>query len=81
MQPSSLDTLPEILLRGVELAGDRRRTRYSRLRKAVAEGLAPPDALKVKRKPKDERHEAVDPVLSDEMRDRMGAAKAMRSRD
>ncbi len=32
VQPSSLDTLPEILLRGVDLAGDRRRTRYSRLR-------------------------------------------------
>ena len=39
----------------------------------MAEGLAPADALKVKRKPKNESHEAVDPVLSDEMKARMGA--------
>ena len=80
-QPSSLHTLSEILMRGVELAGDRRRTRYFRLRKAVAEGLATAEALKVNRKPRNESHEAVDPTLSDEMMARMSAGKSMRSRD
>jgi hypothetical protein len=61
--PSTLSTLPEILLHGVELAGDRRRTRYSRLRKAVKDGLVAPDALKVRR----HKTEAVDPELSDEL--------------
>lgn len=37
--------VPEILLKGVELAGDRRKTRYSRLRKVVETGLVDPDAL------------------------------------
>jgi hypothetical protein len=38
----------------VELAGDRRKTRYSRLRKAVENGLVNADALKVRRQPKTE---------------------------
>jgi hypothetical protein len=46
----SLVTLPEILLKGVELAADRRKTRYSRLRKAVENGLVDANALKVKRR-------------------------------
>ena len=37
--PSTLGTLPEILMRGVELAGDRRKTRHLRLRKAREHGL------------------------------------------
>jgi hypothetical protein len=47
---------------GIELAGDRRRTRYSRLRKAVENGLADADAQKVRRLPKAEETEHVDPV-------------------
>jgi len=31
-------------MKGVELAGDRRHTRYTRLRKAIADGLAPAPA-------------------------------------
>ena len=75
---SSLVTLPEILLKGVDLAGDRRKTRYSRLRKALKNGLVDADELKVQRQSKTE---AVDPELSDVMKARMGARKSMRSRD
>jgi hypothetical protein len=48
---SSMITVPEILLKSVELAGDRWKTRYSRLRKAIEGGLARPDELKVKWRP------------------------------
>jgi len=53
--------LPEILLKGVELAGDRRKTRYDRLRKAIEGGLAQPDELKRKQPVS----EAVDPALDE----------------
>jgi Protein of unknown function (DUF3987) len=43
---------------------DRRKTRYVRLRKAIANGLADPDELKVKCKPAVEP-EAVDPALDE----------------
>jgi hypothetical protein len=56
--PPPLSGLTEILMRGVELAQDRRRTRYSRLRVAVENGLLPADALKVRRSPKAEETEA-----------------------
>lgn len=58
-------TVPEILLKGVELAGDRRKTRYSRLRTAVKNGLVDADEPKVQRQSKTD---AVDPELSDVMR-------------
>jgi hypothetical protein len=57
--------LTEILLRGVELAQDRRKTRYSRLRKAVENGLIEADALKARPSPKVEETEAADPALGD----------------
>ena len=65
--PPPLSGLTEILLRGVELAQDRRKTRYSRRRTAVENGLLPADALKVRRAPKVEETEAVDPALGDEL--------------
>ena len=43
------ESLSEILLRTSELAGDRRSTRYPRLRAAVGAGLLPVNALKVRR--------------------------------
>jgi hypothetical protein len=43
---------------------DRRKTRYVKLRKAIANGLAGPEELKVKRKPVVET-EAVDPALDE----------------
>jgi hypothetical protein len=70
--------LPEILMRGVELAQDRRKTRYSRLRAAVENRLLTADALKVQRQPKTE---AVDPELSDVMKARMSGRKSRRSWD
>ena len=45
---SSPDSLAGILLRGSVLAGDRRRVRYGRLRKAVADGLEEPGVLSAK---------------------------------
>ena len=63
--PPLLSGLTEILMKGVELAQDRRKTRYSRLRTAVENGLLPADALRVKRSRVDA--EAVDPVLGDEL--------------
>jgi hypothetical protein len=60
--------LTEILLRGVELAQDLRKTRYTRLRAAAENGL--PDAVALKVQPE---NEAVDPDLSDAMKARMGA--------
>ena len=48
----------------IELLQDRRRTRYSRLRKAIAAGLEQPEALKVTRKPQVQT-EAVDPELEE----------------
>jgi hypothetical protein len=71
-------TLPEILLKGVELAGDRRKTGYSRLRKAVENGLVEADALKMRMHPKTE---AVDPELSDVMKARMGSGSSIRRRN
>jgi hypothetical protein len=59
--------LTEILLRGVELAQDRRKTRYSRLGAAMENGLADADALKVQHSPKVWETEAVDPALGDEL--------------
>jgi len=56
--------LPEILLKGVELAQDRRKTRYSRLREAIDAGLGSPEERKPKRKPS-EPTEAVDPELDE----------------
>jgi hypothetical protein len=47
---------------------DRRKTRYVRLRKAIANGLADPDELKAKRKVDSE---AVDPALGDELAARL----------
>jgi len=35
-QSSSLQTVPKILMKGIELAGDRRRTRYPRLIKTAS---------------------------------------------
>lgn len=58
---SSLVSLPEILLKGLELAGDRRNARYVRLRKAIDGGLARPDELKGKQPVT----EAVDPQLDE----------------
>ena len=72
---SPLHSLTEILLRGVELAADRRKTRYSRQRTAVKNGLVDADELKVQRQSKPE---AVDPPLSDAMIARM--SRSMRSR-
>ena len=64
-------------MRGVALAQDRRKTRYSRLRKAVKNGLVAPDAFKVRCQPETE---AVDTELSDAMKARMTMAKSMESR-
>jgi hypothetical protein len=58
-------------MKGVELAQDRRKTRYSRMHSAVENGLLPPDTLKVRRTPKVEETEAVDPVLGDELTARL----------
>ena len=58
---SALLTLAEIPLRGVELDEDRRMTRYVRLRKAIAEGIERPDALKRKQP----ESEAVEPALDE----------------
>jgi hypothetical protein len=52
-------SLAEILLKGAELAGDRRKTRYVRL--ASTEGIARPDELKRKQP----ETEAVDPELDE----------------
>ena len=54
----------EILLKGVKLAADRRKTRY----KPVENGLLDADALKVRRKVETE---AVDPALGDELAARL----------
>jgi hypothetical protein len=43
------ESLSEILLRALVLSGDRRSTRYPRLRAAVEAGLLPASALKVRR--------------------------------
>jgi hypothetical protein len=49
-QPPPLSGLTEILLRGVELAQDRRRTRYVRQRRAMKEGTEPLDVVNVPQK-------------------------------
>ena len=54
-------------MRGVELAQNRRKTRYSRLRAAVESGLADADELKVRCSPKVEDTQALDPALGDEL--------------
>jgi hypothetical protein len=54
-------------MKGVELAQDRRKTRYLRLRTAVENGLMDARALKARRAPKVEETEAVDPALGDEL--------------
>ena len=61
--PPPLSGLTEILMRGVELAQDRRKTRYSRLRNAAGNGLVDADDLKVRLSPQLAETEAVDPVL------------------
>jgi hypothetical protein len=71
-------TLPEILLKGVELAGDRRKTRYTRLSTAVKYGLVVADELKVQGQRKTD---AVDPELSDVMKGRIGVGSSMRTLD
>ena len=68
-------TLAEILLSASQLSGDRRSTRYPRQRKAVADGLASPDVLEVKRA-KGKLHlptenEAIEPDLPQELLDRL----------
>jgi hypothetical protein len=47
--PAQKESLSEILLRTSVIAGDRRSTRYPRLRAAVGAGLLPANALKVRR--------------------------------
>jgi hypothetical protein len=64
--PSPFASLPEILMRGVELAQDRRKTRYVRLRRAMKQGVELHEAKRVHRKPSAD-NEAVDPVLGDEL--------------
>jgi len=60
------ELIADILLRASVLSGDRRKTRYSRLRSAIANGLVPASALSVKQ-PKGKKrkvsNEAADPVL------------------
>ena len=73
--PPPLSGLTEILMRGVELAQDRRKTRYSRLRAAAENDLADADALKVRCVPKLEETEAVDPVLGDELMARLSRGR------
>jgi hypothetical protein len=68
-------TLAEILLSASQLSGDRRSTRYPRQRKAMTDGLASPDVLKVKRG-KGKLHlptenEAIEPDLPQELLDRL----------
>jgi hypothetical protein len=68
---SPFASLPEILMRGVELTQDRRKTRYIRLRKAAKQGAVPVEPSKVRPQ---QDNEAVDPELSDAMMARMTAA-------
>jgi hypothetical protein len=65
-RPSSLQTLPEILMRGVELAQDRRKTRYVRLRRAMKHDPEPPEVVKVQRKPSAD-DKALDTALGDDL--------------
>ena len=67
---SSPATLVDLLLEASQLSGDRRKLRYPRLRKAVAEGLESPDVLKVKRA-KRAKSDGVDPELPEEVVDRL----------
>jgi hypothetical protein len=65
VQPSVLDSLPQILLRGMDLPGNGRKTRSSRLRKVVKQGAKPLEVVKAYQKPS--ASEAVDPALGDEL--------------
>jgi len=75
---SQPQTFAEMILRASELSGDRRRTRYVRLRKAMESGLEDPGALSAKQ-PKGKKrnnqvtrsNEAVDPQLPDEVMARL----------
>ena len=64
----------EFLERASLLGGDRRKVRYSRLRAAVANGLAPVSVLSAKQ-PKGKRrkvhNQAVDPVLPEALKKRI----------
>lgn len=75
---SQQESLAEIMLRASTLAGDRRHSRYSRLRKAVASGLEDRSVLsakqpkgKVRRNKLTKVNEAVEPDLPDEVRQRL----------
>jgi len=64
----------ELLERANVLAGDWRKTRYSRLRAAVANGLAPASVLSAKqpkRKRRNVPNQAVDPVLPEALKRRI----------
>jgi hypothetical protein len=68
------ESIADILLRASVLAGDRRKTRYQRLRAAVANGLAPATVLSAKQ-PKGKRgkvsNQAVDTVLPEALKKRI----------
>jgi len=65
-QQPPLQGLTEILLRGVELAQDRRKTRYIRLRRAMKQSAEPVEVMKQPRKPSAD-DEALDQALGDEL--------------
>jgi hypothetical protein len=69
-----LESLTEILMRGVELAG----MQYQKPRKAAKNRWVAPDALNEQRQ---RETEAVDPEISDAMKARMSAVGSMRSLD
>ena len=70
----SPESLAEILLRASTIAQDRRKTRYPRLRKAVADGLEPASVLSAKQ-PKGKKrrsgNNAITPDLPDEVTARL----------
>ena len=74
----SPESLAEILMRASTIAQDRRKVRYTRLRKAVEAGLEPPSVLRAKQ-PKGKRRNikltdanaAVDPQLPSEVTARL----------
>jgi hypothetical protein len=62
--PSPLSGLTEILMRGVELAQDRRKTRYVRARRAAGQGAEP---VEVENRKPSADDEALDRALGDEL--------------
>lgn len=65
-------TLVDLLLEASQLSGDRRRVRYPRLRKAVADGLEPKSVLSAKQpKRRKSVSEAVEPELPEEITGRL----------